>query len=140
VVVRCRPIGVLKMTDEAGEDAKVLAVPIDKILSWYKHWREPKDIQPERLEQIRHFFQHYKDLEKGKWVKVAGWADSAEARREIMVGVESFAKASAKAEMVAKDALDQSMKVSADKAKPAAKKKSKVPAKSKPAAKSRGKS
>jgi inorganic pyrophosphatase len=140
VVVRCRPIGVLKMTDEAGEDAKVLAVPIDKILSWYKHWREPKDIQPERLEQIRHFFQHYKDLEKGKWVKVDGWADSAEARREIMVGVESFAKASAKAEMVAKDALDQSMKVSADKARPAARKKSKLPAKSKPAAKSRGKS
>jgi inorganic pyrophosphatase len=91
VVVRCRPIGVLKMTDEAGGDAKLLAVPIDKILSWYKHWHEPKDVQPERLEQIRHFFQHYKDLEKGKWAKVDGWGGSDEARKEIMAGVANFA-------------------------------------------------
>jgi inorganic pyrophosphatase len=90
VVVRCRPIGVLNMTDEAGGDAKVLAVPIDKILSWYKHWREPKDIQPERLEQIRHFFEHYKELEKGKWVKVEGWSGADAARAEIMTGVENF--------------------------------------------------
>ena len=90
VVVRCRPIGVLKMSDEAGGDAKVLAVPIDKILSWYKHWREPKDIQPERLEQIRHFFEHYKDLEKGKWVKVEGWGGSDAAREEILAGVKNF--------------------------------------------------
>jgi len=95
VVVRCRPIGVLKMSDEAGGDAKLLAVPIDKILSWYKHWHEPKDIQPERLEQIRHFFEHYKDLEKGKWVKVEGWGGSDEARQEINLGVENFIKATA---------------------------------------------
>jgi inorganic pyrophosphatase len=100
VVVRCRPIGVLKMSDEAGGDAKLLAVPIDKILSWYKHWREPKDVQPERLEQIRHFFQHYKDLEQGKWVKVAGWGGSDEARKEIMAGVSNFASGKPKGALV----------------------------------------
>jgi inorganic pyrophosphatase len=87
VVVRCRPLGVLNMTDEAGRDAKILAVPINKILSWYKHWKEPADIQPERLAQIKHFFEHYKDLEAGKWVKVGGFASSDEARKEILAGV-----------------------------------------------------
>ena len=69
-VLRCRPIGVLKMDDEAGGDAKLLAVPLDKILPIYKHWKRPEDLQPERLLQIQHFFEHYKDLEPGKWVKV----------------------------------------------------------------------
>jgi inorganic pyrophosphatase len=90
VVVRCRPIGVLKMTDEAGGDAKVLAVPVDKILSWYKHWHKPDDVQPERLTQIRHFFEHYKDLEAGKWVKIEGWGGPDEAKAEIMSGVHAF--------------------------------------------------
>ncbi len=90
VVVRCRPIGVLKMTDEAGGDAKVLAVPVDKILSWYKHWHKPEDVQPERLAQISHFFEHYKDLEPGKWVKVEGWGGPDEAKDEIMSGVKTF--------------------------------------------------
>ena len=90
VVVRCRPIGVLKMTDEAGGDAKVLAVPVDKILSWYKHWHKPEDVQPERLTQIRHFFEHYKDLEAGKWVKIEGWGGPDEAKAEIMAGVHAF--------------------------------------------------
>ncbi len=91
VVVQCRPVGVLKMTDEAGEDAKILAVPIDRILPWYKHWKRPDDISPERLHSIRHFFEHYKDLEKGKWVKVEGWAGPDEARRLILAGVASLA-------------------------------------------------
>jgi inorganic pyrophosphatase len=93
VVVRCRPLGLLKMEDEAGGDAKLLAVPIDKCLPWYKHWRKPEDIAPERLAQIRHFFEHYKDLETGKWVKVLGWGGPDEARKEIMAGVENYNQA-----------------------------------------------
>jgi inorganic pyrophosphatase len=123
VVVRCRPIGVLKMTDEAGGDAKLLAVPIDKILSWYKHWHEPKHVQPERLEQIRHFFQHYKDLEKGKWAKVDGWGGSDEARKEIMAGVENFVAGKPKGAVVEASgkgkAANKVKAVSAKKSKPA---------------------
>ena len=93
VVVRCRPLGVLKMEDEAGGDSKLLAVPIDKCLPWYKHWRKAEDIAPERLAQIQHFFEHYKDLEAGKWVKIMGWAGPEEAKREIVAAVEAFDKA-----------------------------------------------
>jgi inorganic pyrophosphatase len=75
-VIRCRPIGVLKMTDEAGEDSKIVAVPHDKLTTLYK--------------QIEHFFEHYKDLEKGKWVKVAGWGDLEEARAEILKSAETY--------------------------------------------------
>jgi len=96
VVVRCRPLGVLKMEDEAGGDSKLLAVPIDKCLPWYKHWRKAEDIAPERLTQIQHFFEHYKDLEQGKWVKILGWAGPEEAKREIMASVEAFTKAAPK--------------------------------------------
>ena len=63
----------LKMEDEAGGDAKLLAVPIDKILPIYTHWQKPEDMNPLRLKTIQHFFEHYKDLEPGKWVKVLGW-------------------------------------------------------------------
>ncbi len=96
VVVRCRPLGVLKMEDEAGGDSKLLAVPIDRILPWYKHWQKPEDIAPERIAQIRHFFEHYKDLEKGKWVKIIGWGGPDDARREIMAGVDAFQQAAQK--------------------------------------------
>ncbi|MCM5569373.1 inorganic diphosphatase [Burkholderiaceae bacterium FT117] len=89
-VVRCRPLGVLKMEDEAGGDAKLLAVPVDKILPIYKHWRKVTDIAPERLATIQHFFEHYKDLEPGKWVKVVGWGGPEEAAAEIMDGVRRF--------------------------------------------------
>jgi inorganic pyrophosphatase len=92
VVVRCRPIGVLKMTDESGEDAKVLAVPVDKVLSIYSHWQKPEDLNELRLRQIQHFFEHYKDLEKGKWVKIDGWYGSEEAKQEILSGVASYKK------------------------------------------------
>ena len=90
VVVRCRAIGVLKMTDDGGEDSKILAVPADKILSIYKHWQKPEDMNELRLKQIQHFFEHYKDLEAGKWVKIDGWYGPEEARAEIMSGVESY--------------------------------------------------
>jgi len=96
VVVRCRPLGVLQMEDEAGNDSKLLAVPIDKCLPWYKHWRKVEDISPERIAQITHFFEHYKDLEPGKWVKIVGWASPEVARREIVEAVEAFRQASPK--------------------------------------------
>ncbi len=90
VVVRCRPLGMLKMTDEAGGDAKLLAVPIDKALPWYKHWKTYTDIAPERLAQIQHFFEHYKDLEKGKWVKIEGWDGPEAAKAEIMSSIAAY--------------------------------------------------
>lgn len=93
VVVRCRAIGILKMTDEAGGDAKLLAVPVDKILPIYRNWTKPEDLQPELLMQIQHFFEHYKDLEKGKWVKVEGWGGADDAHAEILTGIENFNKA-----------------------------------------------
>ncbi|TDK68235.1 inorganic diphosphatase [Sapientia aquatica] len=92
VVVRCRAIGVLKMTDEAGQDAKVLAVPVDKILPIYSHWQKPADMNELRLRQIQHFFEHYKDLEKGKWVKVEGWGGPEDAHTEILDGVATYQK------------------------------------------------
>jgi len=90
VVVTCRPIGLLKMEDEAGGDAKLLAVPIDKILPIYKHWQKPEDMQELRLHQIRHFFEHYKDLEPGKWVRVKGWEGPEAARAEVRQGIERY--------------------------------------------------
>ncbi len=96
VVVRCRPLGMLNMQDESGGDAKLLAVPTDKILPWYKHWRSPQDLAPERLIQIQHFFEHYKDLEAGKWVKVQGWSESDAARAEILASVERYQSAAVK--------------------------------------------
>lgn len=82
-VVRCRPVGVLEMSDEAGEDAKIVAVPVSKLTPLYDHVHEPSDLPPLLLEQIGHFFEHYKDLEKGKWVKVEGWKGAEAARKEL---------------------------------------------------------
>jgi inorganic pyrophosphatase len=93
VVVPCRAIGILKMTDEAGVDGKVLAVPTDKILSIYKHWQKPEDLNELRLKTIAHFFEHYKDLEPGKWVKVQGWEGPEAAKQEIIEGMANYAKA-----------------------------------------------
>ncbi|MEO5882917.1 MAG: inorganic diphosphatase [Caldimonas sp.] len=92
VVVTCRPIGVLDMEDEAGNDAKLLAVPIDKILSIYRHWQKPEDMNELRLKQIQHFFEHYKDLEPGKWVKTQGWGGPEAARQEIRNGIASYGR------------------------------------------------
>jgi len=93
VVVTCRALGMLRMEDEAGEDAKLLAVPVDKILSIYSQWQKPEDLNPLRLKTIQHFFEHYKDLEPGKWVKVLGWADKAAAHKEIVDGIANYEKA-----------------------------------------------
>lgn len=79
-VIRARPIGVLLMEDEAGRDEKILAVPIDKVFAGYGHIDDIDKVSPHWLERIGHFFEHYKDLEKGKWVKLEGWGNAAEAK------------------------------------------------------------
>ncbi len=96
VVVRCRPVGMLKMTDEAGDDAKLLAVPIDKLCNLYRSIQSPRDLPELALSQIAHFFEHYKDLEPGKWVKITGWAGPEEAAVEILSGVQRYNSASKK--------------------------------------------
>jgi len=90
VVVRCRPVGMLKMQDEAGDDAKLLAVPVDKLTNLYRDIESPRDLPESMLNQISHFFEHYKDLEAGKWVKVQGWVGAEEAKAEILSGVQRY--------------------------------------------------
>ena len=90
VVVRCRPIGLLKMSDEAGGDTKVLSVPIDKLTPLYRHIETARDLPEMVLLQITHFFAHYKDLEPGKWVKVEGWLGPEEAKKEINDSVKRY--------------------------------------------------
>ncbi len=92
VVVTCRAVGMMKMEDEAGGDNKLLAVPIDKVLSIYSHWRKPEDLNPLRIKTIQHFFEHYKDLEEGKWVKVLGWVGPEGAHEEILAGIAAYQK------------------------------------------------
>ncbi len=92
VVVTCRALGILKMEDEAGVDGKVLAVPIDKILPIYSHWKSVGDVNAMRLKAISHFFEHYKDLEDGKWVKVLGWEGLEAAHKEIVDGMANYKK------------------------------------------------
>lgn len=92
-VVKCRPIGVLKMSDEAGEDSKLLAVPVSKTTPIYDNVQSYKDLPEIQIKQICHFFEHYKDLEAGKWVKVEGWADAQAAKQEIIDSIESYRKA-----------------------------------------------
>ena len=92
-VIRCRTIGMLKMTDEAGEDAKLLAVPHEKLCKLYKNAEKPEDMSPLLLDQISHFFAHYKDLEEGKWVKIEGWVDADKARQEIMDSIARYQSA-----------------------------------------------
>lgn len=89
-VITCRPIGVLKMTDESGEDAKVLAVPITKLCGMYKNINSIHDLSPTLLKQISHFFEHYKDLEENKWVKIDGWAEADSAKTEIVDSINRF--------------------------------------------------
>jgi len=82
-VINVRPIGVLKMQDEAGGDEKIIAVPVPKLTKRYEHVMNYTDMPEITLQQIQHFFEHYKDLEPGKWVKLIGWGDAAEAKRLI---------------------------------------------------------
>lgn len=87
-VIPCRPVGVLLMEDEGGMDEKVLAVPTDKMHLMYKDVKSYEDLPQIILDEIGHFFEHYKDLEKGKWVKVQGWEGVEKAKALILEGVE----------------------------------------------------
>lgn len=89
-LIRCRPVGMLEMTDEKGNDAKILAVPVDKLSQLYSHIKGPTDVAPQLLATISHFFEHYKDLEPGKWVKVLGWVGVAEAKAEIEASIKRY--------------------------------------------------
>ena len=89
-VIKCRPVGVLNMTDESGKDAKVLAVPVDKLSTIYRDVKEIEDCPALLLKQIEHFFEHYKDLEEGKWVKIDGWANAQAAKDEITASIARF--------------------------------------------------
>ena len=90
-VIRARAIGVLNMDDEAGGDAKLLALPVDKLYAPYRNIKSVEDLPEEELARIKHFFEHYKDLDKGKWVKVKGWADREVAHKEIRESIARYA-------------------------------------------------
>jgi inorganic pyrophosphatase len=89
-VIRCRPVGMLRMSDESGQDTKILAVPVDKLTPRYKHVQKPEDLEKTLLDAIEHFFKHYKDLESGKWTKIEGWEGLDSARSEIMASVKRY--------------------------------------------------
>ena len=89
-VIRVRPLGMLCMTDEAGKDAKIIAVPIDKLSALYSHMDTVRDLPKALLDSIAHFFDHYKDLEPGKWVKIDGWVEAEEAKREILESIQRY--------------------------------------------------
>lgn len=87
-VVRCRPVGILKMTDESGVDAKLIAVPVTKLCKLYENVETCQDLPASLLLSIEHFFTHYKDLEEGKWVRINGWEGLDEALTEITASVQ----------------------------------------------------
>lgn len=100
-VVAVRPVGVLLMEDDGGHDEKILAVPVSRLHPFYDEVAEYTDLPKILTDQIRHFFEHYKDLEEGKWVKVNGWGDKAKARELIMAGIERAQSSTAKRKDVA---------------------------------------
>jgi len=89
-VVPCRPLGMLKMSDESGGDAKILAVPVSSVTKYYDNVDSIEQLSSIKVNRIAHFFEHYKDLEEGKWVKIEGWADAAAARQEILDSIENY--------------------------------------------------
>ena len=91
-IMSVRPVGVLKMLDEAGGDEKIIAVPTPKLTRRYEHIQNYSDMPGITREQIEHFFLHYKDLEPGKWVKVTGWGDVSEAEQLILESIERAKK------------------------------------------------
>ena len=98
-IINCRPVGVLHMTDEAGSDEKILAVPSHKLTKRYDGVQNYSDLPQITLDQIRHFFEHYKDLEPGKWVKVVGWGDASDAKGYIVSAIERYDADKAKAKV-----------------------------------------
>jgi len=91
-VIRCRPVGKLKMEDDGGIDAKLIAVPHEKLTPLYKHVQEYTDLPELLIKQIEHFFGHYKDLEPGKWVKISGWEGADVAKAEVLKAIEAAKK------------------------------------------------
>lgn len=89
-VVRCRPIGLLDMVDEAGPDSKLIAVPIGALTPLYNHIHQPEDLPASTLNTIKHFFDHYKDLESNRWVKTAEWRNAEKAKKEIVDSIERY--------------------------------------------------
>jgi len=87
-VLAVRPVGVLKMQDEAGGDEKIIAVPVPKLTRRYEKVHNYTDLPDITIKQVEHFFEHYKDLETSKWVKVMGWGDAEEAKAMILQGIE----------------------------------------------------
>ena len=94
-VIRCHPVGMLMMTDEAGADEKLLVVPIASIFNGYEHITDIHQVSKHWMERIGHFFEHYKDLETGKWVRIDGWNDAAAAKAEILASVKRYVADSA---------------------------------------------
>lgn len=95
-VIVCRPVAMLRMSDEAGVDTKILAVPMGKLTPLYDHIKDVDDVPQNLLKQIAHFFEHYKDLEDGKWVKVDGWGDIETAKQAINESIERYQDSSEK--------------------------------------------
>jgi len=89
-VVAARPIGVLRMADEAGDDAKILAVPLDRLTTEYREVVSPETVPGQLVARIEHFFAHYKDLEPGKWVRLDGWSGADAAREMVMGALQRF--------------------------------------------------
>lgn len=89
-IVAVRPVGVLKMEDEAGGDEKILAVPVPRLTRRYEHVHNYTDLPHITVQQVQHFFEHYKDLESSKWVRVVGWGDAAEARALIVAAMQRY--------------------------------------------------
>jgi len=87
-VMSCRVVGVLLMQDESGGDEKIIAVPSTKLTKRYEHINDYTDLPDITLQQIEHFFTHYKDLEPNKWVKILRWGNAEEARRIITEALE----------------------------------------------------
>ena len=89
-VIRARPVAVLKMTDESGDDAKVVAVPSDKVSDRWSHVNDVQDMPAELMDRLAHFFEHYKDLDEGKWVRVKGWEGKEAALNEVLSSVKMY--------------------------------------------------
>ena len=92
VVIRARPVGVLMMEDDGGKDEKVIAVPHSKLTSHYDHIKTYTDLPQNLRDQIKHFFEHYKDLEPGKWVKIDDWAGPEKAKEMIQISIDNMKK------------------------------------------------
>jgi len=92
-IVRCRPVGALLMEDEAGRDEKIIAVPVDALAPFYKDVRSYRDLPPIMCQQIAHFFRHYKDLERGKWVTIVKWLDVKGGEKLVLEAISRAQKA-----------------------------------------------